>query len=393
MYDNPLRFSPLAPDHPVKLFSRCAILFGLLASATACDNSPDPAAREPELTTAVEELVIGSLADGPAAFGRIGGVVADAVGRIYVADLQAGEIRAFSSDGEHLYSFGGRGAGPGELATPCCLAWGPDGALWVRDGGNDRYSVYEVGESAQYLTSRRMAHDDGSYTAPVTFTSTGDLIDVGHRRNDDGDSELVRFISTEGGAAGEAGSLPRASPEELGGHSVAARGGAVTYFLYQPFGARELVTHGRGERWAHALSSSYEITLATKDSAITLIGDARSPALSAEESAAAVRRMESDAERVGVQVARLPYDVPDSKPPLDAIFFDQEGHLWVELSREDGAPRVADVWAIEGTLERRVQWPADVSLALPGWVGENSALGIRRDSLGVEYVVRLSFGE
>lgn len=106
---------------------------------------------------------------------------------------------------------------------------------------------------------------------------------------------------------------------------------------------------------------------------------------------AAQERLESDARRAGIAVRQLPYGVPDRKPPLQAIFFDEEGTLWVELSRADGEPRAAELWNGEGELIRRVQWPGDIAIATPGWVGSNSALGIRRDSLGVEHVVRLSF--
>jgi len=86
-----------------------------------------------------------------------------------------------------------------------------------------------------------------------------------------------------------------------------------------------------------------------------------------------------------------PYGVPESRPPLQSLFFDVGGRLWVELSQPDGSPRVADVWDANGNLIRRVQWPRDVVLAHPGWVGEHSALGIRLGSLGVEHVVRLRF--
>ena len=65
--------------------------------------------------------------------------------------------------------------------------------------------------------------------------------------------------------------------------------------------------------------------------------------------------------------------------------------LWVELSRADGEPRTAEVWDGDGELIHVVDWPRDITLANPDWVGSNSALGIRRDSLGVENVVRLSF--
>lgn len=373
-------------------FSRHTVLSSLITFAAGCGEAPDPPTEPRNLVIAVEALSLGSLEDGPEAFGRVAGLTQDAAGRIYVADHQAGEIRVFSPDGQHLFSFGGTGAGPGELASPCCIAWAPDGSLWVRDGGNHRYSAFQVGDSsAIFVSSRRMAHTDGSYFAPVTFTTEGDLIDVGHRVNASGEHELVRFVIDSGGAVSEAGSLVRTSAEVLGGHTVTRKEGAVKFFLYQPFSARDLVTHGPGERWAHVITSAYDIILRQGDSRRSIVGTAASPRLSPEERASAVDRMEADAARVGIPIDRLPYGVPDSKPPIQAIFFDEGGRLWVEPSQSDGFPRIADVWGTDGTLERRVQWPEDVTLTLPGSVGERSALGIRRDSLDVEYVVRLTF--
>jgi hypothetical protein len=352
-----------------------------------------PAIDSLEPVVATEVLSLGSINDGPEAFGRIAGLIEDAAGRIYVADFQADEVRVFGPAGNHLFSFGRSGAGPGELSGPCCLAWAPDGALWIRDGGNRRYSGFDPGAAgARFASSLTMAHTDVNYLAPVTFTADGELIDVGHRRNSSGEQELVRFVRDSTGRRTDVGTLARASIEALGGFSVtnAAQPGA-TFFFYQPFSAQELVAHGPHERWAHAISSSYDVLLREGDSIRHVLGVTARTSLSSEERASAVRRMEADAKRAGITVDQLPYDVPEFKPLLRGIFFDEPGNLWVELSRPDGQPRVAEVWDADGTLTRRVQWPADITLAFPAWVGERSALGIRVDSLGVEYVVRLTF--
>jgi hypothetical protein len=362
----------------------------LAAIASGCGEPSEPTIDVGELVVASEGLTLGSIEDGPEAFGRITGLIEDSSGRIYVADYQAGEVRVFAPEGQHLFSFGGKGAGPGELSGPCCMAWAPDGTLWIRDGENQRYSGFEVEDTqAVFISSLPMAHTDGNYFAPVTFTVGGGLIDVGHRRGANGEQELVRFILDSSGQATEAGTLTRAPVEALGGFTItsAAQPG-VRYFFYQPFSTRELVTHGPQERWAYAISSSYEITVREGDSSQQFRRTAARPRLSSDERESAVRRMEADAARAGISVNQLPYEVPESKPPLQAIFFDEKGRLWAELSQTDGMPRIAEVWDSNGTMTRRVQWPGDIAL---GWIGEHSALGIRRDSLGVEHVVRLTF--
>lgn len=379
------------------LFTRGTRLFGLALltfSAVGCvDNASAPVGSQ-GLAVAVETLSLGSLLEGPDAFGSVDGLIEDASGRMYIADGTNGEVRAFSPGGDYLFSFGRKGAGPGELGHSCCIAWSSDSLLWIRDGENHRYSAYRVGEtSATFVTSRPMTGSHGRFMAPVTFTGEGDLIDIGIRASDHGANELVRFALGGVDEITEVGVLARATMEELGGHRVSVRGGLAMASLLPPFGARQLDAHGPGERWAHAMSSTYEIVLNRGVSVHTIIGSADLPPLSLAEREIARRRMEADATRAETTVQSLPYGIPEHKPPLEAIFFDQRGRLWVELSREEGAPRVADVWGTDGSLEQRVQWPADISLALPGWVGERSALGVRRDSLGVEYVVRLTLGE
>lgn len=374
--------------------ARLVAFCSLLSMTAGCEERSDTPTDSPDPLVAREVLTIGSINDGPEAFGRISGLIEDATGRIYVADHQASDIRVFAPDGQYVYSFGGEGAGPGELSGPCCLAWAPDSSLWIRDGGNQRYSGFRVEDSsAAFLASIGMVHGDNSYSAPVTFTPEGDLVDVGHRRTANGDRELIRFVIDSNGEVTEAGALTRASVEALGGHTVTRSipQGQARYYFYQPYSARDLVTHGPHGKWAHGISSAYEITLWQGDSTRQIVGEAASPRLSSEERESAIRRMEDDAARAGLSIDRLPYGVPESKPPLQAIFFDASGRLWVELSQADGLPRVADVWHSDGTLAQRVQWPGDIALAQPGWVGEHSALGVRRDSLGVEYVVRLTF--
>src|SRR5687767_1702897 len=79
-------------------------------------NQPPPAGIEPTWTIE-PELRIGALeGDGPDNFGSIKGIAVDDQDRIAVLDAQAQEIRIFGADGKHLRTFGGKGAGPGELA-------------------------------------------------------------------------------------------------------------------------------------------------------------------------------------------------------------------------------------------------------------------------------------
>lgn len=73
--------------------------------------------------SAREILAIGSVDEGPASFGQVRSVVADDEGTIYVADIQADEIRVFDRLGRFLRTIGRQGAGPAEFGDLYSLAW------------------------------------------------------------------------------------------------------------------------------------------------------------------------------------------------------------------------------------------------------------------------------
>ncbi|MGH7504236.1 MAG: hypothetical protein ACRELX_01230, partial [Longimicrobiales bacterium] len=80
------------------------------------------------------------------------------------------------------------------------------------------------------------------------------------------------------------------------------------------------------------------------------------------------------------------------KPPLRSLMFDMAGNLWIELSVPEGADRRADVYDREGTLLYGVVWPGAVELRW-GMIRGDVAIGVARDSLDVQRVVRLRIGK
>jgi hypothetical protein len=67
--------------------------------------------------------------------------------------------------------------------------------------------------------------------------------------------------------------------------------------------------------------------------------------------------------------------------------------LWVHYSVARGEPRRADVYDVNGALLHALDWPADIDLGFHAVLTDSIALGIRRDSLGVESVVRLRWAD
>ena len=125
----------------------------------------------------VEEASIGS-PDGPDEYliGQVVGVAASEE-RIYVLDRQPPVVRVYDYEGNHLFSFGRDGDGPGEFRNPLSIARHPhDGRIFVRDSRTGRINVYTPdGEpldtlriSATFNTSRAFTMtDEGTLYSPT----------------------------------------------------------------------------------------------------------------------------------------------------------------------------------------------------------------------------------
>jgi len=370
-----------------------ATTMAIVASLTvACGPGETPLPEDLDSLTGRPTLTIG-MTDGPGEFlfGRVAGVTLGPLGHIFVADAQADQISVFSGTGEFEYRIGRSGEGPGELKSPCCLAFDQAGLLWVRDTGNSRYQSFRINDSSGVAHSTlRIEHAASNLWAPTTFDGQGRLIDVGSNR----DGFFRRTRSSDGATVGET-PIPSPSVEELGGFSVERTMGEsqVVMFLHPPFGARHLVAHGPGGSWADAISSEHRVRLHTPsgDSVeISVVPHAEVP-LSDREIEIAQERMLADAGRSGRSVTQLPYGVPGNKLPLVALHFDTVGRLWVERATQDGTSHVADIYSATGTLISRAEWPAAVSLRSGGWIGSDMAVGVRLDEFDVPRVVVLRF--
>lgn len=370
----------------------------LVCWSVACAPAEPPDDAVPTLIGTVD-LEIGAEA-GEAAylFGRVSGLAADAEGRIFVADAQADEIRVFDHDGVFEYAFGGTGQGPGEISSPCCLSFGPDGRLWVRDMGNSRYQGFDVQDGRQeYQAGVAMRQRSPNRYAPLEFDDQGNLIDIGSRPDPDAALSLIvrlhlsatgDIVSEETFAEPDPGEAMHTVDRNIGGSQV-------RMFLWQPFGPSPLTAHGP-DRWAEAISSRYSVRLFRNGSEpleIVRDPDADIP-LSAGERERANDFLESQLERTGVARGQLPFGIPDTKAPLQRLFFDRERNLWVELTVADSSDREADVFDLDGRYVGRRVWPASVDLGrVAGWVAGNTALGTLTDENGVVKVVRVTFSE
>ena len=367
-----------------------ALLLLLVAAAGCSPGDGPPPDAVPTFQGSVD-LEVGEIdGDDPYLFTRIGSIVEDPGGRLIVADVQSHEVRVFGPEGRFLFRFGGQGEGPGELTQPCCLAFGPDGALWVRE--STRYSVFRLaGAGADYDRGVRLAHANQGLMAPVAFDAGGRLVDIG-AVTVEGGRVMARLHHGSGGAVD---TVLMADPErQATGSTTVERAfgdSRVTLFVYQPSGPRWIHAHGLAGVWGEAVTSEYAVALHHPDGTVSRIEGPGlpGPLLSATERERAQASIERERERAGLQ--SHPFGVPDRKPPIAGIFFDRSGRLWVEKTAADGDEmQEADVYA-GVTLVARYRWPGRVRTTIAPWVTESTLYGTTSDSLGVQRVARVRF--
>ena len=339
------------------------------------------------------DLAIGSVDETREAyiFGTVSSLALLEDGRILVADHSTNDVRVFGPDGRHHFAIGRAGAGPGDLRTPCCLVIDRHGRLWVRDVGNRRYSIFEVGPSkATFVrTIRSQVASPRALNDRVQWDDRGRIVDLGQLPND----VMQRaFLDSTGNASWDTLRSPPA--ESLSVMRVPRRveGGTAIYYFYQPHGPGALRAHGPRGETAEAVSSTYAVSWldATGRRIVLIQRDMTPPELSARERREAARELDDVARQAGVARGALPFDVPARKPPLRDLGFDLDGRLWIERTVPDGQPREADVFERDGRRVGVMTWPAHVSLR-HRTVRGRTAVGVAIDSLGTNTIVRLRF--
>ena len=142
-------------------------------------NGADGVWRRSEEWRVVEEFRVGNVQGNPdeeLATSRNNSVTLGPNGQIFVLEFSTDRILVFSGDGEFVRGFGGSGEGPGELRSPMALAWDGTDRLWVADGLNGRYHVFDSTGSFQKSVPRpvrsvmRIQH-------PLQWEGTGTLVD------------------------------------------------------------------------------------------------------------------------------------------------------------------------------------------------------------------------
>lgn len=340
--------------------------------------------------------------DLPYMFDDVGALARDTTGRIYVADSGAREVRAFDADGNFLHAIGGPGEGPGDFVGSilCGLAFDPEGRLWV----NQRISlkIFAISAAgAEYVDEVRIQGGKNLIRCgnPMFVGPTGITVPRGDGLLPGWTTEHLH-VAMSGEVLGRVENV-KEFPEfgEWTYPVIVVRrhaNGEVERIPFPPpFAARSLVAHSPDGSFAHVFSPVYDIRLYSVDG--ELKGRVRRDLVGPIITDAEVRRGNEElAETRGAFPARMVvdfpgYEIPERKPVINRLWYDDDGRLWVFLwPGEADTMYRAHVYSEDGAFLHVAEWPRGIGIWYGGVSGD-VALGLQLGEFDVQEVVRLRF--
>lgn len=322
-----------------------------------------------------ETLRIGTAeGSGPHVFGKIAALDVDSAGRIYVFDGFARELRVFGPDGDFLTKFGRRGAGPGEFEAVVGMSLSPDGAIWLVDSQNARYTAIH-GDALE--TYRRAS---SVYRLPWLggFTADGVLYDAVLLIGQANYLEALLQIDRGGNVTD---TFFIATPEL----PAVPRLGRISFPL--PYAPRVIRTFDRrGFVWT-AVTHQYQLVKVSLqgDTSLVVRRDFDAPALTGSQQDSIRRYMRHLETEFGVTVRGDM--VPSAAPILRSFFVDDSGFVWVCLANRDRCSSL-DIFDDRGLFLGEVELPFTMRSGMQAVVRQDNLYAIADGDLGVPVVIR-----
>jgi hypothetical protein len=337
--------------------------------------SPCGAQRAP-VQHLVEEVRIGGAEAGPGSFGRISALSVDLRGNAWVYDGFDHAIREYSPAGQYLRSIGREGSGPGEFKTVAGMAWGPGSRLWVIDGGNGRYSVFDTIGTLVIDYARPVQTYDVPWIGGMD--SSGRLFDQARLSTSENPLAQALLAVLEGDVVATV-RLPD-HPAQGG------QRGPISFPL--PF-SRAFVGafDPAGFVW-YGVSDQYQITRRslTDTTALLLTGPDKARALSTAERDSVNRYLA--ALRSQFQVVFKETDRPAAHPLFDAFSVCyKRGELWVHRADHERGTRF-DVFDISGVLRYRVDSPLVLAAAPAPVCHDDDLWAVVPGEFDIPYLIR-----
>jgi hypothetical protein len=349
-------------------------------------NPAEPLWTDADRWSVVEELRLGTIEDiGPEMFGRVLDFETDPLGRIWIFEGQAQELRVFDSAGAHVRTIGRQGEGPGEFNQVIGMEWGPDGHLWLIDPANNRISKVDTAgifvESVPTIGGITVMPWPGGFDRSGHFYTYG----IDPEMEDDFGLLMIRHD-------GDLRPLDSLPVPELPGERLFLELQAEDRHLITPVPFApgiEWRLRSDGGYWA-ALDSEYrlfELAWPSGDTLRTITRDWEPLPVTEQDLDRALEGMEWFIE-MGGKIDRS--EIPSTKPAFDSFFVDPFDRVWVVRTTAvpDTENRILDVFDHDGRFLGTVELPFRLADYPDPIVRGDYMIALVEDELEVPYVVR-----
>lgn len=327
--------------------------------------------------------------------GRLAGIAPTTADGAIAVDELAERAYVVDPNGALRYSFGRSGDGPGEFRDPCCPRVSANEQVWILSPSVQRVDGFILGKDGVLSAERRVVRGAFSYllrVPPVVLPSGRIAVTAVHSSGDYLSSQQVLVTLGADGAVVDERSLPRAPRDSLGVVVVRHPSGrSITRPI--PFGPNYWIAFSKDGSYARAMTSRYDIVHYERGGRIrkrVVRSIAGAPVTAAERAEAQqeLDELKRDVTRAGWSFP--PVSVPSQKPPISALWFDDDGRLWVQLYASRTGVSQADVFSPDGARLFVAEWPADIALR-DGAIRGRLAWGVRTGQLQEHHLVKLRF--
>lgn len=394
------------PGRTVGVLLRCSLpgvtLLAGCGDRAGVDNSDETSAADQQerRVADVDFRIGGDIAAGEEyQFADVRGLALLPDHRFVVSDYMAQRVGLYASDGRFITEIGGVGEGPGEFDRPWTVAVDPRGSVWVfvYSPGRVGFLTYTPESAgASYLgflsPDRRPEERRRCLSSRKPLFAADGLIGL---TSCDGPLHGVRLWVDPDGIIVREDTLPRhVSGEDLGARRFAFPGtpGSNWVEVLGPFAPADRLADARSGAYARCVTRRYEIDLYDERGV-------RFRTITREQVGPRVSNAERSREEFVVDSLRTAYrpgdypdfTVPDRKPPIKYLWYDDDGRLWVQLWEADGdSHAMAHVYDDAGDFLFDAQWPLDVSLR-EGAIRGEAAVGVGTGAFDIPEVVRMTF--
>jgi len=390
-----------------------ALAAGLVAVASlapsreawSTEGTRDVATDLPRQTGLQKDLEI----DGE--FGGIASTTVDAQGRIYVADFQMQEIRAFSPTGESLPTLGRNGRGPGEFRGIVSVVAGRGDTLFAFDVALQRITAFAPGAERKVAYTLTVPGDgNGRASYQVLVPSSGGFVlpySVPHRPGASAEDRSValRVVGPDGKIRPPL--LLRIPDREA---LVTRTPGNGVMVGPLPYGREGFVQFGPGDRLFYGWNNTSAIAIYDLQGRRTgTLRPGGAPLSISGRDLDALRDSyaQGSPNRRAIEQAVSESRLPKTKPAYKGMVVDDRGNVWLNATTDDdvvlntdrglayvsrqrlreGGIAPSPWWVVDGGGRRiaSVTLPNNVSLVA---VRGGKAYGVETDGDGVQRIVR-----